>query len=75
MAHDLEIFVPDPGSLRKLDVLFVLISWKYWKIDIFSFLVSWKYWKFKSPTFFIILEILIFPLSTALEMRAGGSFG
>ena len=44
MDHDLELVIPYPGNI--------------WKLDFYDLLVSWKYWKLKSSTFSIILEIL-----------------
>ena len=44
MDHDLELIIPDPGNI--------------WKLDFYKLLVSWKYWKLKSSTLSIILEIL-----------------
>ena len=80
MDHDLELIIPYPGNI--------------WKLDFYKLFASWKYWKLKSSTFSIILEILeigffqfshipeildigfyIFLIFWKCGRRAGGSMG
>ena len=43
MEHDLEVVIPNPGNIWKLDFSNFLVAWKYWELDFSNFMVAWKY--------------------------------